>query len=208
MILKLHCPMETGFVDCVLKDFFPFNHFDDDHDFMKCIEEISQFSDIVIRLQTNTKFFNPFDINEDDNDIIEYHSDIDPDKCYFNEYSYKLFKNCNYYSDDSFNKYLYRHSMTTHFQLHIWILEVYLQIFLHFYHTWTILNTALLLLGYRKHGWIQLMCQPMASVVITMYIEREIHAKVVVYPCLCQKNLYTLKWPTIVWWMIILNPCL
>ena len=70
---------------------------------MKCIEEISQSSDIVIRLQNNTKIFNPFDINEDDNDIIEYHGDIDPDKCYFNEYSYKLFKNCNYYSDDSFN---------------------------------------------------------------------------------------------------------
>ena len=38
---------------------------------MKCIEEISQSSDIVIRLQNNTQIFNPFDINEDDNDIIE-----------------------------------------------------------------------------------------------------------------------------------------
>ena len=112
MILKLHCPIKTGFVDCVLKDFFPFNHFDDDQDFMKCIEEISQSSDIVVRLQNNTNIFNPFDINEDDNDIIEYHGDIDPDKFYFNEYSYKLSKNSNYYTDDSFNKCLSRLSIS------------------------------------------------------------------------------------------------
>ena len=96
---------------CV-EGFFPFNHFDDDLDFMKCIEEISQSSDIVARLQNNAKIFNPFDINEDDNDIIEYHGDIDPNKCYFNEYSCKLFKNCNYYTDDSFNKCLSRHSIS------------------------------------------------------------------------------------------------
>ena len=81
---------------------------------MKYTEEISQSSHIVVRLQNNTKIFNPFDINEDDDDIIEYHGDIDPDKCYFNEYSYKLFKNCNYYTDDSFNKYLSRHSISDH----------------------------------------------------------------------------------------------
>ena len=88
----------------------------------------------------------------------------------------------------STNVYTDTLSLTTHFQLHISIYEVYLQIFLHFYHTWTILNTALLLLGCQKHGWIQLMCQPMASVVITMYIEREVHAKVVVFPSLCQNK--------------------
>ena len=57
--------------------------------------------------------------HEDDDDIIEYHGDIDPDKCYFNEYSHKLFKNCNYYTEDSFNRYL--KSQITPFQLHIWI---------------------------------------------------------------------------------------
>ena len=90
---------------CV-EGFFPFNHFYDDNDFLKCIEGLSKSSDITARLHNSTKLFNPFDINEDDNDIIEYHGDIDPDKCYFNEYSYKLFENCNYYTDDSFNKYL------------------------------------------------------------------------------------------------------
>ena len=71
-------PTETGFVNCV-EGFYQFNHFDDDHDFMKCIEKISQSSDIAVRLQNNTKTLNPFDIYEDDNGIIAYHGDIDPD---------------------------------------------------------------------------------------------------------------------------------
>ena len=79
MISILLCPEETDFVDCVLMDFLSCNHFDDDN-FMKCIEEISQSYDIVVRLRNNTKkIFNPFDINENDNDIIEYHGDINPD---------------------------------------------------------------------------------------------------------------------------------
>ena len=56
---------------------------------MKCIEELSQSSDIGARLLNKTKVFNPFDINEDDDDIIEFHGHIDPDRCYFNEYSHK-----------------------------------------------------------------------------------------------------------------------
>ena len=90
---------------CV-EGFFPFNHFGDDNDFMKCVQAMSHVSDIVTGLQKSMKIFNPFDINEDDNEINEYHGDTDPDRCYFNEYSYKLFKNCNYYTEDSFNKYL------------------------------------------------------------------------------------------------------
>ena len=89
---------------CV-EGFFPFNHFEDDNDFMKCVQAMSHSSNIATGLWNSMKIFNPFDINEDDNEIIEYHGDIDPDRCYFNEYSYKLFKNCNYYTEDSFNKY-------------------------------------------------------------------------------------------------------
>ena len=95
----------------VLKDFIPVNHFDD-RDFIKCIEEISQYSDILVRLQNDTKIFYLFDINEDDSDIIRYHEDINPDKCYFIEYSYKLSINCNHYTDDYFNKYSSRHSIS------------------------------------------------------------------------------------------------
>ena len=91
---------------------FPFNHLYDDNDFMECIEELSQYSNITARLHNSAKVFNPFDINEDDNDFIEYHGDIDPDKCYFNEYLYKSFKNCNCYINDSFNKYLTKHAIS------------------------------------------------------------------------------------------------
>ena len=96
---------------CV-EGFFPFNHFEDDYDFMKCVQAMSHSSNIATGLWNSMKIFNPFDINEDDNEIIEYHGDIDPDRCYFNEYSYKLFKNCNYYTDDSFNKYLQQHNIS------------------------------------------------------------------------------------------------
>ena len=76
---------------------------------MECIEEWSLSSDIAARLLDSTKAFKPFDINEDAGDIIEYQDDIDPDKCYFNEYSHTLFKNCNYFTDDSFSKHLAKH---------------------------------------------------------------------------------------------------
>ena len=69
-------------------------------------------SDSATRLQNSMKIFNPFDINEDDNEISKYHGDIDPDRCYFNEYSYKLFKNCNYYAEDSFNNYLQQYNIS------------------------------------------------------------------------------------------------
>ena len=77
----------NGSVDPVLRDFFPFNHFEDDNDFMKCVQAMSHSSGIATILQNIMKIFNPFDISEDDNEIIEYHGDIDPDRCYFNEYS-------------------------------------------------------------------------------------------------------------------------
>ena len=96
---------------CV-EGFFPFNHFEDDNDFMKCVQAMPLSSNIATGLWNSMKIFNPFYINEDDNEIIEYHGDIDPDRCYFNEYSYKLFKNCNYYTDDSFNKYLQQHNIS------------------------------------------------------------------------------------------------
>ena len=52
---------------------------------MECIETISQAPEGGFCRHQNVKIFNRFDINEDDNDIIEYHGDIDRDKCYFNE---------------------------------------------------------------------------------------------------------------------------
>ena len=81
----------------------PFNHINDDNELMKCIETISQSPEACDFPHHDMKLFNPFDINEDDNDIIEYHGGIDHVKCYFNEFSHKLFKNYNYYTANSFN---------------------------------------------------------------------------------------------------------
>ena len=56
---------------------FPFNHIDDESIFLKAISEILTSSDIIIRHHTESKIFNPFEINED----------LDPDKCFFNQHS-------------------------------------------------------------------------------------------------------------------------
>ena len=50
--------------------------------------------------------FDPFEINEDEDQTIEYHGQLDPDRNYFNQFSHQLNKNNNYYIEDSFNKYV------------------------------------------------------------------------------------------------------
>ena len=52
---------------------------DGDNEFMKCIETTSQSPEAAAFRHHNVKIY-PFDINEDDSDIIEYHGDVDPDK--------------------------------------------------------------------------------------------------------------------------------
>ena len=54
----------------------PFNHIKNDNEFMKCIETISQSPEAGAFPHHDMKIFNPFDIYEDDNDIIEYHGHI------------------------------------------------------------------------------------------------------------------------------------
>ena len=63
---------------------------------MKCIKTTSHSPEAAAFQHHNVVKFDPFNINEDDHDIIEYQCDIDPDKCYFNEFLHKLFKNCKY----------------------------------------------------------------------------------------------------------------
>ena len=74
---------------------------------------MSQYSDFPTRLHDRNLIFNPFEINDDNNDIIEYQGDLDPDKCYFNEYSEKLISNCNYHTENSFNRYLSNHNISS-----------------------------------------------------------------------------------------------
>ena len=49
--------------------------------------------------------FYSFDINEMDDQIIEYHGELDTDSNYFNQFSHRLNKGSNYV-EDSFNKYI------------------------------------------------------------------------------------------------------
>ena len=48
----------------------------------------------------------PFEINEHEDQIVEYNGELDPDRNYFNRFSHQLSKNSNYYNEDSFNKYI------------------------------------------------------------------------------------------------------
>ena len=92
---------------CICGNILPFNHIDDDNEFMKRIEmyrNASQSPDAAAFRHHNVKIFNRIYINECRNDIDE-----NPDMCHFNEYSHKIFKNCNYYAENSLNKYLLRH---------------------------------------------------------------------------------------------------
>ena len=89
-------------------EMFPFNHIDDESIFLKAISEISTSSDIIIRHHTESKIFNPFEINEDDSNILEYQGDLDPDKCFFNHHSHRLLEACNYQTEQTFNNYVSR----------------------------------------------------------------------------------------------------
>ena len=53
--------------------------------------------------------FNPVDINDDNNDITEYQSDLNPEICYF-KHSHTLLRICNYHMENSFDKYLSNHN--------------------------------------------------------------------------------------------------
>ena len=103
----------TWFCRICNDDIFPLNHLDDD-DFLKAVCEMSQTIDIILKIGNESRLFHPFELNEDENDILDYHGDLDPDKCYFNQYSHSLIKNCNYFVEETFDKYLLRHNVSQH----------------------------------------------------------------------------------------------
>ena len=92
---------------------FPLNRLDDD-DFQMAVYEMSQKLNISVYLGNDSRLFHPFEINEDENDILDYHGDLDPDKRFFNQYSHRLIKSCNYFVDETFNKYLLKHNVSKH----------------------------------------------------------------------------------------------
>ena len=99
----------SWFCRMCMENFLPFNHIDDESTFLNVVSEISQCQTVFENVLHESMLFNPFDINEEENDITEYHGDLDPDKCYNNQFSHNLIKNCNYFVEDAFNKYLSRH---------------------------------------------------------------------------------------------------
>ena len=103
----------TWFCRICNDNIFPLNHLDDD-DFLKAVCEMSQTTDIFLKIGNESRLFHPFELNEDENDILDYHGDLDPDKCYFNQYSHSLIKNCNYFVEETFNKYLLKHNVSQH----------------------------------------------------------------------------------------------
>jgi len=74
----------------------PFNHYDDDNDFVKACSET-----IENRLSLKELILNPFDLNtENEDDPLQ---DIDPDLHYFHD-SVNTSIRCNYYSEENFVK--------------------------------------------------------------------------------------------------------
>lgn len=102
----------SWFCKCCTECLFAFNNLEDDQDFLKSILDISLYPGVLCEQGLLPSVFNPFDINEDDDDILDYQGDLDPDKCYFNQYSHQLIRNCNYFVGDSFNRHLSRNCIS------------------------------------------------------------------------------------------------
>ena len=111
LTLNSQCQTPHGIAEYVMIIFFTLNHLDDD-DFQMAAYEKSQNTNISVNLDNESRLVHPFEINEDENDILDYHGDLDPDKCSFNQYSHRLVKSCNRFVDETFNKYLLKHNVS------------------------------------------------------------------------------------------------
>ena len=102
--------IKTGNLDWTcricIETIFPFNRITDNHVFENSLVEF--FSDCrPFNIDsTQHKIFNPFNLN-DEKDYIPC-TDIDPDSCYYNDLSFSIQKNSNYYHEESFNHSLQR----------------------------------------------------------------------------------------------------
>ena len=88
---------------------FPFNHIVVHDVFQSALFELSSDCCLLDPDYVQPKMFHPFNLN-DEKDYIPC-TDIDPDSCYYNELSFSIQKNSNYYHEDSFN-----HSLLKTFQ--------------------------------------------------------------------------------------------
>ena len=96
------------------ENIFPFNNIDDDYEFNLAIMEYGNKSFYTNHQSyfSEEKLFDPYEINENEN-IIEYQGELDPDKHYFNELAHHLSRSSNYYSDENLNKLIRQKNMNS-----------------------------------------------------------------------------------------------
>ena len=84
---------------------FPFNNIDD-HEFHLAITETEMklFDANHQNKFSESKIFDPFEINENDDSMIEYQDELDPDKHYFKQLAHYLSRSSNYYSEKTLSK--------------------------------------------------------------------------------------------------------
>ena len=87
---------------CCSSEIFPFNHCDDEHDFLY---QIDTFFDLTRNIAELEKLiFNPFEVNDTSDFNIMPLQDLDPDLHFYSEFA-QLNKECtcNYYVEETFN---------------------------------------------------------------------------------------------------------
>ena len=89
------------FCTLCIQNALPFNHYDDDDDFVSAILEnkMIESSVTVDMLNNQDKIFIPFELNDDDTSPL---FDIDPDLQYYNAISNMNMTSCNYHLEESF----------------------------------------------------------------------------------------------------------
>ena len=81
---------------------FPFNHIVDNDVYYSSLLELTSDCRLFGPDYAQTKIFDPFDLN-DEKDYIPC-TDINPDSYYYNDLSFSIQQNSNYYHEDSFNQ--------------------------------------------------------------------------------------------------------
>ena len=165
--------VQTGALWCCRicnENIFPFNNIDDDHEFYLAITNYEKIP-LGNKHQINyseSKIFDPFEINENDDSIIEYQGELDPDKHYFNQLAHHLSRSSNYYSEESFiklirqkgissddfvyNTYKYQKCPCQSVQFFV----LYEQFQTVFFSDWLLRNMAVSIpIRYLWHKWIQ-----------------------------------------------------
>ena len=85
------------------QEIFPFNHYNEDEDFINALNESCMYGSIALLGQLSGYEFNPFDRNDENIDAPLY--DSDPDLQYYNDIAYfNSARNCNYYIEQSLKR--------------------------------------------------------------------------------------------------------